>query len=122
MTKEQRKAELLDWMISNCSEPNGKDYSVSLLVETTKRWLEIEMESRKDPYADDVFEGQCGSRLINLTVAHHAAMKTPIRRRDLRLSDMPHVSVFENAFGVGRMSIEYYKDVITEYGLTDKIT
>lgn len=41
MNKEQKKAELLDWLISHCNKPCGKDYALDLLVETVKKYLNI---------------------------------------------------------------------------------
>jgi hypothetical protein len=118
-TQEQQKAELLDQIVSDIitNKDDHLIWIVSMYAEIT-----AQKPLSADPYADEVFTGKCGALIINYAyyhICHSYGPKMP--RKDMRLSDMPHLHIFIEARNVGRKSIEYYKDVMLEYGFNDKL-
>lgn len=124
-TKEQRKAELCDKLAIELKT------AISLQVKGTfslRKFLneydEIEASKplSKDPYADEVFGGHCGSRLITAAV-HHLGLRqeTAIDRKDMRLSHMPTLGWYKNTRRIGKKSLWVYEEVMKEYGFTEKL-
>lgn len=116
-TKEQRKAELLDEIVRDLKGVHSHLLSIDD-AEIIRKHDEIESSKplSQDPYADEIFKGYCGCRLI--TAAVHCL---GIERKHLRLSDMPHIQVFRDMRNIGKKSLWVYEETMREFGFTDKL-
>lgn len=112
-TKEQRKAELLDAL-------SKERHSFIAPTWLWEKYDEIESEKtlQQDPYADEVF----GGRVSNV-LRYYCRLNN--RVDTLRLSQCPRISTLirhDGIRGFGYKSWQEYREVMTKYGFTDKLT
>lgn len=117
---EQQKAELLDELFNdwNVMDNYCDEHTRDALTDLHREYIAITAQKplSQNPFADEVFRGNCGSRLIN-----HAIEHTGIERKNLRLSDMPPLSWYKGRRGINSKSLWVYEETMREHGMNDKL-
>lgn len=132
MQKEIKKAQLLDELMGKLN-PGFEDCNyywcqsnevLKTMFEVKQKYDELMAEKplSKDPFADEVFSGYCGSRLVAAAV-HYLGLRaeTAIARKDLRLSHMPTLGWYRNTRKIGKKSLWVYEQTMVEYGFHEKL-
>lgn len=123
-TTEQRKAQLLDEFVSyhkdQLNDEQRVNIKIRMLIEDYDEIVSTKPFS-KDPYADEVFTGNCGALIINAAIQWNQNHSKQSSRKDLRLSDMPTLSELKQMKNIGKKSLWVYEEVMKEYGFTYKL-